>query len=538
MSISITNASSGGICRSYSDDYHPCTFPFTSRASAFNLKGSSTACDVTYAESSGSLHTVSCVLHSVSATCIMACFLRQFYISVKRRKEREKRGCKTPKRASLSELATSVSRRGSALIASGISDVPSPTSNPVSSFCFGLSTIEESYLLAAMGYALVAVGSIDLYAYAGRIPYRSDSLIIEAIYSLFTSIAMFVVTSWAKSFYRRNNKYMLLLDRALYCSLAVMWIISMILAAVETSESRNGTYLLLPNRVKHLSLIPIDLLYAVFAAGLGLKLRGTLAKASLNRKSPDSRVQGQHQQAQRTIGAFSVLISCGLTIVTVFRVSRILLYWGETRVWSTPPCDAASSVLFMPYTGPVVWGAVFLVCLESCDCCTGTLNGSGGGSMLGLMTPSEGSFRRSSLSKLAWGSGRQDSSSSDSNGGGSNNNGSTTSLQSVPEKISEASNEGARSSSEVGVELSPSVSSSPSSSSTAAVAATAALGEEESSGPTSTALVPSPASKHKKMGAPASSPRLWVKTASGVVGESDGDGTESPMHSAALNDVV
>ena len=45
-------------------------------------------------------------------------------------------------------------------------------------------------------------------------------------------------------------------------------------------------------------------------------------------------------------------------------------------------------------------------------------------------------------------------------------------------------------------------------------------------------------SKHKKMGAPASSPRLWVKTASGVVGESDGDGTESPMHSAALNDVV
>jgi hypothetical protein len=36
---SIAHNSSSHRCREYSEEYHPCVFPFTSRATAFNLEG-------------------------------------------------------------------------------------------------------------------------------------------------------------------------------------------------------------------------------------------------------------------------------------------------------------------------------------------------------------------------------------------------------------------------------------------------------------------------------------------------------------------
>ena len=82
----------------------------------------------------------------------MLAFLRLFYRSVKKRSEREKQkpgACRQPsKRASLSELAKNVSselmRESSSFTTNRV------RSNPMTSFCFGLSTIEESYLLFVM----------------------------------------------------------------------------------------------------------------------------------------------------------------------------------------------------------------------------------------------------------------------------------------------------------------------------------------------------------------------------------------------------
>ena len=47
-------------------------------------------------------------------------------------------------------------------------------------------------------------------------------------------------TGQAKSFYRRNMKTMIMLDKALYCSLVVMWIISMVSCVFETYEAKRG----------------------------------------------------------------------------------------------------------------------------------------------------------------------------------------------------------------------------------------------------------------------------------------------------------
>mmetsp|Transcript_89772 Transcript_89772/g.256582 ORF Transcript_89772/g.256582 Transcript_89772/m.256582 type:complete len:555 (+) Transcript_89772:193-1857(+) len=541
---SIAHNSSSHRCREYSEEYHPCVFPFTSRATAFNLEGGSTACDVTYSESTGDLHTSSCIFHSVSATIIMFAFLRLFYRSVKKRTDREKKkpgGRQPTKRTSLVEMAKSVSselRRASEMADRASFKIKK--SNPMTSFCFGLSTIEESYLLFTLGYALVAIGSIDIGGFANRIPFRSDSLIIESVYSMFTSIAMFVVTSWAKSFYRRNMKTMIMLDKALYCSLVVMWIISMISCVFETYEAKRGTYMLHPNRVKHFTLMVIDLLYAAMAAGLGLKLRSTLAKSSLNRKTADS----AQSQAQRTIGAFSVGISIGLTVVFAFRLSRILQYWGDERAWASPPCDVLSSTFFMPYTGPVVFGAIVLICLENCDCCKGTVVGSGGGSMLGLVM--DGSSRRLSLGNLAWSSSRSEGSSTDSNGSGNTSGsggslgGSSSSLQTgLPEKISEVSDEGSARSGSLPYSDSEPVRTSTAGSMSDPVPPDAVVIEmtssasSASSAPSASSYSPATSgstSTPPTMGAPAASPKLSVQTKGlGGVGAVDG-ATESPLH--------
>ena len=106
--------------------------------------------------------TINPHLQSVSATIIMFAFLRLFYRSVKKRTDREKKkpgGRQPTKRTSLVEMAKSVSselRRASEMADRASFKIKK--SNPMTSFCFGLSTIEESYLL----FTLVSRWTIPL----------------------------------------------------------------------------------------------------------------------------------------------------------------------------------------------------------------------------------------------------------------------------------------------------------------------------------------------------------------------------------------
>lgn len=74
-------------CRQYDEDWHPCRFPTTSKADSFNYRGrgwsasdvhSSSSCSITYAESTGSLHLIGCIVHCVAATLLTVYFAREF----------------------------------------------------------------------------------------------------------------------------------------------------------------------------------------------------------------------------------------------------------------------------------------------------------------------------------------------------------------------------------------------------------------------------------------------------------------------------
>ena len=55
----------------YDEDWHPCTFPYTSPSASFNYRNQGDnaefdddSCSITYAASTGSLHFISCVVHT------------------------------------------------------------------------------------------------------------------------------------------------------------------------------------------------------------------------------------------------------------------------------------------------------------------------------------------------------------------------------------------------------------------------------------------------------------------------------------------
>jgi len=358
--------------RPYSDAYHPCTFPFTSRASSFNLGGSSTACEVTYAESSGAFHLSSCIVHCVASTIISLCFLRLARDAITKRREREEASQpRSPTQAKLpriSFMATRSLSRGSSSDAGG---ARGPRVSTRTSFCFGLSTIEEAYLCAGAAYFLIAVGSIDIEGYGNRLPFAVANFLVELVYSLFTSMAALVVASWAKAILRQNPKAMLRVDRALYVSLVNLWFMSITgNLSQHIGVPQSGTNWTLSKRVKYFMLIFWDLVYAASAAALGLRLRSMMAKAKASSGVSRTQSKGAQAQAQAqwTISAFSLAISIGLSVVAGYRSYKIYIEWGSSLVWATPPCNWLESVFFMPTTAPLVLGTTFLVLLENCAC--------------------------------------------------------------------------------------------------------------------------------------------------------------------------
>jgi len=395
--------------RPYSDAYHPCTFPFTSRASSFNLGGSSTACEVTYAESSGAFHLSSCIVHCVASTIISLCFLRLSHRAIIKRREREEASQpRSPTQAKSSRKIVMATRSLSRGTSSDTGGARGPRVSTRTSFCFGLATIEEAYLCAGVAYFLIAVGSIDIDGYGNRLPFAVANMLIELEYSLFTSIAALVVASWAKAILRQNPKAMRRVDRALYVSLVTFWCISMMgNLSQHIGVPQPGTNWTLSKRVKYFMLIFMNLLYAASAAALGLRLRSMMAKAKAS--SGVSRTQSKgaqaQAQAQRTIAAFSLSISIGLAVVAGYRSYKIYIEWGSSLIWATPPCNWLDSVFFMPTTAPLVLGTTFLVLLENCACFSASMSittGAGMGSSMLSVLGREGRSVSVGAAKKAW----------------------------------------------------------------------------------------------------------------------------------------
>ena len=74
-------------CRQYDDDWHPCPFPKTSKAASFNYRGrgwsasdvhDDDSCSITYADSTGNLHLIGCIVHCSAAAFLTCYFANEF----------------------------------------------------------------------------------------------------------------------------------------------------------------------------------------------------------------------------------------------------------------------------------------------------------------------------------------------------------------------------------------------------------------------------------------------------------------------------